>query len=164
MLLRFVPILAAVALAACQDVSPHSSDKVGDASSLRQVDERQRALIVARDAAGMRTLADPNLQINAPTNKVLTGSQLFGMMENGAVAAENFVRVPEVVTISGNIGIVMGHEKFTATPGSESGRMFGARSLDRRYTNIYRWEGGRWRFLARHANVVPPAAATQTPR
>ena len=111
----------------------------------------------------MQSLADPDLHINAPTNKVLTGQQLVGMMKSGAVAAEDFVRVPESVTISGDVGIVMGHERFTATAGSESGRMFGAQALDRRYTNIYRWKDGQWRFLARHANVIP-APAIQTPR
>mgnify|MGYP003337286040 CR=1 FL=1 len=30
----------------------------------------------------------------------------------------------------------------------------GAVPLDRRYTNVYRREGGRWRWFARHANVV----------
>ena len=157
-----VPVFGLLILEACQNTAQPQA-RVGDEASLRQVDEHQRSLIAARDAAGMQALADPDLHINAPTNKVLTGQQLVGMMKSGAVAGEEFVRVPESVTISGDVGIVMGHERFTATPGSESGKMFGARSLDRRYTNIYRWKDGQWRFLARHANVIP-APATQTPR
>ena len=136
-------------------LTANAGPSVGDEASLRAIDEHQRSLIAARDAAGMERLADPDLHINAPTNKVLKGTQLIGMMKSGAVAAEDFVRTPEVVTISGDIGIVMGRERFTATAGSDSGNMFGTRALDRRYTNIYRWKDGRWRFLARHANVVP---------
>ena len=136
-------------------LTANAAPSIGDEASLRATDERQRALIAARDADGMAALADPDLHINAPTNKVLKGAQLIAMMKSGAVAAEDFVRTPEVVTISGDIGIVMGHERFTSTPGSESGSMFGTRALDRRYTNIYRWKDGRWRFLARHANVIP---------
>ena len=106
----------------------------------------------------MRDLAHRNLRINAPTNVVLSKDQLVEMMANGQIAAENFIRVPESVTITANVGVVMGRETFTPTPDSASGRMFGARPIDRRYTNVYLFEGGKWRFLARHANVVPPAA------
>lgn len=160
---RLLRVLAAASVIASSPGLSQPAPSVGDEASLRSIDEHQRALIASRDVAGMAALADPDLHINAPTNKILTGQQLVGMMKSGAVAAENFVRVPESVTISGDIGIVMGHEHFTATADSDSGKMFGARSLDRRYTNIYRWKDGRWRFLARHANVVP-AEAIQTPR
>jgi hypothetical protein len=130
--------------------------KGGDEASLRALDERQRQIIAAQDVRGMTEIAHPNLRINAPTNQVLTRELLLAMMASGEVAAEDFVRVPEMVTISGNIGVVMGHESFTPTAGSASGRMFGARPLKRRYTNVYVFEGGRWKFIARHANVIAP--------
>ena len=123
----------------------------GDEASLRALDERQR-----QDVRGMTEMAHRNLRINAPTNQVLTREQLLAMMASGDVAAEDFVRVPEAVTISGNIGIVMGHESFTPTAASASGRMFGARPLKRRYTNVYMFDGGRWKFIGRHANVIAP--------
>jgi hypothetical protein len=143
------------AIAAATLAAPAVAREPADEATLRMVDERQRQLIAARDAAGMRNLAHPNLRINAPTNQVLTGQQLTTMMASGEVAAEQFVRVPESVIITANVGVVMGHETFTATADSASGRMFGAVPLKRRYTNIYLHEGGRWRFLARHANVAP---------
>jgi ketosteroid isomerase-like protein len=151
--LQAIILLAALPLGACVTVPA-----VGDEASLRAVDERQRILVADRDADGMAALADPDLRINAPTNMIITGTQLVAMMRSGAVAAESFVREPESIVRSGDIGMVMGRERFTATPDSASGQMFGARQLERRYTNIYRWRDGRWRFLARHANVIPPAA------
>ena len=48
----------------------------------------------------------------------------------------------------------MGLEVFTPKPGSELGRTFGAKPLQRRYTNVYVWENGHWLWLARQANVV----------
>jgi hypothetical protein len=148
----FAILTLLLATAGCATTGPPAS-----VSSLRAVDELQRRLIEARDAAGMADLAHPDLRINAPTGQVLRREQLIAMMASGEVAAEAFQRVPEEVRISGNIGVVMGHELFTATADSSSGRMFGTGPLRRRYTNIYVWEGGRWRFLARHANVVPGA-------
>jgi hypothetical protein len=75
-------------------------------------------------------------------------------MRSGEIAAESFTRTAEDVTISGNVAIVMGRETFTPKPQSELGRKYGAKPLNRRYTNVYVWQGKRWKWLARQANVV----------
>jgi hypothetical protein len=144
---------AAAALSSCTTTMSPMPDAE---AALRAIDERQRQIISANDVFGMTEIIHPNNRINAPTNQVLTREQVLAMMESGDIAAEDFVRVPEAVTISGSIGIVMGHESFTPTAESASGRMFGVRPLQRRYTNVYILENGRWRFLARHANVITP--------
>ena len=151
--------LLGVAIAASANAAPKPTE-----ATLRAADALQRELISQRDAIGMRRLAHPNLHINAPTNVVLSRDQLLSMMGNGQIAAEDFVRVPESVTITANVGVVMGHETFTSVAGSASANMFGTRPLNRRYTNVYIFEGGRWRFLARHANVIRDSGATQTRR
>ncbi len=129
-----------------------------DEAELRRIDDRQRQIIEAADVAAMRALAHPNLRVNAPTGRVLTHDQLLAMMGSGAIAAENFTRTPESVVVTGDIGVVMGRETVTPTKGSASGRMFGARILSRRYTNVYIRTPEGWKFLARHANVAPPTA------
>jgi len=78
-------------------------------------------------------------------------------MRSGEIAAEGFERTPEEVSISGDVAIVMGREVFTPVANSELGRTFGARPLQRRYTNVYVWQQGRWWWLARQANVVTNA-------
>ena len=75
------------------------------------------------------------------------------------VGAEGFERTVESVTIRGDVGVVMGSEIFTPTAKSELGRTYGTRPLSRRYTNIYVLEHGKWKWLARHANVVPERTA-----
>ena len=81
------------------------------------------------------------------------------MMRGGQIGSEAFERTVESVTVSGDLGIVMGNEVFTPTAASELGRLYGARPLKRRYTNVYARRHGQWLWLARHANVVPEAAA-----
>lgn len=51
---------------------------------------------------------------------------------------------------------IMGSEVVTPAPNSELGRLHPGRTLHRRFTNVFLWEGGRWRFLARQASVVAP--------
>lgn len=145
-------LMSAVLLAGCATVSPPG----GGAAAVLLVDERQRAMVASADMAGLEQLAHANLRINAPGGRVLAREQFLANMRNGEIAAERFERKPEDVRISGDVAIVMGSEVFTPVATSELGRTFGPTPLQRRYTNVYVWESGRWQWLARHANVVPP--------
>ena len=59
---------------------------------------------------------------------------------------------------TGDVGVVMDHEEVLPGTGSEQARMYGRRTLNRRYTNVSIRSGGAWRHLARHANIVPEAS------
>ena len=142
------PLLLA---AGCATVS-----EVGSRETVLAIDEQQRFMVAASDVVGLERLAHPNLRINAPGGRVLRRAQFLANMQSGEIAAERFDRTPEDVSISGNIAVVMGGEVFTPGANSELGRTFGARPLQRRYTNVYIWQRGRWLWLARHANVVTP--------
>ena len=131
--------------------------KVASQATVGAVDDQQRAMVAASDWAGLERLAHPDLRINAPGGRVLTRQQFLANMRSGEIAAEGFERIAENVSISGNVAVVMGRETFTPTAASELGRTFGAKPLQRRYNNIYVWQSGRWKWLARHANVLPPA-------
>ena len=130
---------------------------VGSPVSVLAIDEQQRAMVAAADVAGLERLAHPNLRTNAPGGRVLTREQFLANMRSGEIAAEGFSRTAENVSVSGRVAVVMGRETFTPAATSELGRTFGAKPLQRRYTNIYAWQQGRWFWLARHANVLPTA-------
>ena len=102
-----------------------------------------------------------NYVVNAPSSRVIPREALLSLMASGGIASERFERTIERVAITGNVGVVMGRETVTPTATSESGQLFGSRALQRRYTNVFVFEGGAWRYLARHANVVPPAPAAR---
>ena len=123
-------------------------------ADLAKLDAAQKDMVARADVDKLAALSAPDLTINAPTGRVLTREQFLAMMRNGQIGAENFERTVEHVVVSGDVGVVMGREVFTPTPASELGRTYGAVPLNRRYTNIYRRVGGRWLWLARHANVV----------
>jgi len=144
--------LAPLLLAAC---STMPTGEAGDEAILA-IDEQQRAMVAAGDVGGLARLAHSKLRINAPGGRVLSREQFLANMRSGQIAAERFERTPEDVTVSGRTAVVMGREVFTPVATSELGRSFGNRPLQRRYTNVYVWEGGRWRWISRHANVLPP--------
>lgn len=132
-------------------------------AELLALDDRQRQMVLDDNAADMRMLAHPNLHINAPTNEVLDRTEFLRRLDQHIIAFESHKRIPEKVFITGDVGIIMGREEVLPTASSESGKLFGAHTIVRRYTNVYLREDGRWRFLARHANVVadPPTRATK---
>jgi hypothetical protein len=142
--------LAAMALAACTTLPAAT----GDTASLRAIDRAQMEAVAAGDIAALEALAHPDLRINAPTGRILTHQAFFANMRSGAIRAEAFTRTPEEFVISGNVGTVMGSEVFTPAANSDLGKQYGAVPLQRRYTNIYIWQDGHWRWLARHANVA----------
>lgn len=78
------------------------------------------------------------------------------MLARGEIASDSFTRNIEGIAITGDVGVVMGSEIVTPAPDSELGRLHPGRTLHRRFTNIFLWEDGRWRFLARQASVVSP--------
>lgn len=123
-------------------------------AALRAVDARQTQAIVRGDAKAMSALLHPSFRVNAPSNRVLQREQVLSMIKSGEIGAKSFERTPESVAITGNVGVVMGREVITPTPASEAGKTFGVKPLNRRYTNVYLREGGTWRLLARHTNVM----------
>jgi hypothetical protein len=127
----------------------------GSVAVLTALDARQKDMVARADVDGLAALSAPGLTINAPTNRILTRDQFLAMMRTGQIGAEAFERHVESVTAEGDIGVVMGSEVFTPTAASELGRTYGSRPLLRRYTNIYVLDRGQWKWLARHANVVP---------
>ena len=141
--------LLGIALAAPVSAQGKANDK-----SLRQADAAQMRIIVEEDAKAQQNFMHPNYILNGPSNRVMRKGQLVAMLATGQMASESFERTIEATTITGNVGIVMGRETVTPAADSQLGRQFGSKALARRFTNVFLWERGKWRFLARQATVV----------
>jgi hypothetical protein len=151
--------LAAPAPSPAQPAAPEGATiaRTPDEAALLAADARQRAAVANVDLAAIAAGAHPNLRVNAPNNRILTREDLIRMVGSGEIRNEVFERVPEAVVVTGDVGVVMGRERVYPGAASEQARMYGQRTLERRYTNVYLREGGAWRHLARHANVVVPS-------
>lgn len=128
----------------------------GDISeaSLRAADAEQMRIIVQADAQAQQAFMHPNYMINGPSNRVLHKDVLVDMLAHGKMASDFFERVIEDLSITGNVGIVMGREVVHPAPTSELGTRHGDKILNRRFTNVFLFEDGKWRFLARQATIV----------
>jgi hypothetical protein len=136
-------------------ISPGFADEISEAS-LRAADAEQMRIIVEGDAEAQEAFMHENYVINGPANRVLRKPVLVEMLAQGKMASDRFERVVEGVAITGNVGVVMGSEIVRPGAGSQLHEKFGDRDLQRRFTNVFLFEDGRWRFLARQATVVEP--------
>lgn len=123
-------------------------------SSLRAADAEQMRIIVEGDAKAQAAFMHDNYLVNGPSNRVLKKPVLVDMLAHGKMASDRFERTIEGTAITGNVGIVMGSEIVRPGAGSELAQKFGNQDLKRRFTNVFLFEGGAWRFLARQASVV----------
>jgi hypothetical protein len=138
---------------------PSASQLSADQRAVLAADARQRIAVASVDTKAIGRISHPNLRINAPNNRILTREDLVRMVASGEIRNEVFQRTPEDVVITGNVGVVMGREVVLPGAGSEQARMYGRKTLNRRYTNIYIRTRDGWRHVARHANIMtsPPS-------
>lgn len=125
-------------------------------ASLRAADAEQMRIIAEEDAQAQAGFMHPNYMLNGPANAVKRKTELVAMLGRGDIASEKFERKVEGIAITGDVGIVMGSEVVTPSPTSNLGRLHPGQTLDRRYTNVFLWQDGKWRFLARQASIISP--------
>ena len=137
---------------------PAPADQTADERAVLTADAQQRLAVASMDIEAIGKISDPHLRVNAPNNRILTREDLMRMVASGEIRNEVFERTPEEVVITGDVGVVMGHEVVFPGAASEQARMYGRKTLNRRYTNVYIRSGESWMHLARHANIIlnPP--------
>ena len=153
-MIRFVTLYVLSLLASPVVAQPASIARTAHERAVLAAEARQRDAVASADLKAIAAISHRNLRVNAPNNRVLTRDDLIRMVGSGEIRNEVFERVPETVVVTGDIGVVMGHETVFPGAASEQARMYGQRTLNRRYTNIFLRDGKSWRHLARHANVI----------
>jgi hypothetical protein len=125
-----------------------------DEASLRAADHEQSRIVGAGDVAAQQAFMHPNYMVNSPANTVMRKAQVVEMLGQGAMARTGYERIIEDLQITGDVGIVMGRETVVPAAASQLGKLHGEGALQRRFTNVFLFEDGRWRFLARQATVI----------
>lgn len=137
-----------------------TSGAAADESGLRAADREHARILVEQDAAAQRELIHPNFVQNGPTARVLRRRQAVDRLTMDAPPVDRFERSVEGVTITADVGVVTGGEILSASPGAPDTGLDPRSVVERRFTNVYLYEGGRWRMIARQ---VTPVAVTTPP-
>jgi ketosteroid isomerase-like protein len=129
-------------------------------ATVRALDDQERLAALNQDYAALERLWSEHVIVNAPLNQILPNrSALLDHFRKGMTTRSSFERSIEQVRVDGDMAIVMGAE--TIKPIGNAPRA--GQTVHRRFTNIWKKEGGTWRLWARHANNVIPAPAVAKP-
>lgn len=133
--------------------SVHAQEPALAEATIRGLDDQERVAVLHSDRAALERLWSEHLTVNAPTNRVNIGRDaVLALIQRGGLHYSVFERTVETVRIEGDMAIVMGAEVVRAAGDSAAT----APEVHRRFTNIWKQEGGTWRLIARHANAVLP--------
>ena len=110
------------------------------------VEEAANTAFLERDLARLDELFSDELLVNSPINIVNTKPKLLELLGAGVIGHVSSAFKHELIRRDGDLVIVMGSDTVKETASEPS--------LRRRFTNIWRKEGDRWRLYIRHANVI----------
>ena len=124
----------------------NAKQKAAIEQEIRKLDAAHADAVLRGDHAALDKLWTEDFMVNNPFNEIDKADRI----RTGAVSDSSFVREPELVLIHGETVIVMGRE--TVVPKGNSPAA--GQTINRRYTNIWMKRAGKWRLVARHANVI----------
>ncbi len=107
-----------------------------------------RKAISVRDATVLRKYWSPVLIANAPTNTIVSRSQIVEAMEHGYLNY-SVESTPEFFTVTSGTAILMSREEVVPFDGPMAGK-----HLVRRSTDIYQRSGEDWLLVASQATFV----------
>lgn len=137
-----------------------SKDSHDREAEVRSVDEQECAAALERNVAALERLWSEDFAVNAPNNQVVVGKRavLDAFVASGVINFSRFDRDIEFMRIEGRYGIIMGLETIQPLTDAPGAGLVAGRTIQRRFTNIWKDEDGTWRLCVRHANVIPNRA------
>src|SRR5262245_38191173 len=115
-------------------------------AEIAAVEERANAAFVNRDLERLDELFSDELVVNSPINRVNDKKKLLELVGAGVIGHVFSEIRHELVRRDGDLVIVMGADTVKDSADEPM--------VHRRFTNIWRKEGGRWKLYVRHANVI----------
>ena len=135
----------------------HAADTPADQQAevaVRQASAQEVKAFMDNDAGELARLWSGDMVVTNPLNKFVTKRQVLGMVKSGMLTFTANDRVIDYAHVYGDTVILAGHE--TVTWGSKMPHAGKTEHL--LFTAVWMKRAGRWQEVARHANVVPPAA------
>jgi ketosteroid isomerase-like protein len=113
---------------------------------LRAREEENRIAFLNADVAALDRLWTDDFLVNSPLNLVNDKRGTLTLLETGRIRHTSLAYEIERMVCHGDVIVVMGRDRVTDPPDGTISH--------RRFTNLWRLDGGAWRCFARHANVV----------
>jgi len=121
-------------------------EKLAIEQEVKKLDLEHADAVLRGDQQAMNKYWTEDFIVTNPFNEIDQADRI----KKGIVTYSSFVRESEAIRVHGNTVIVMGKETVVPKGNSpDAGKI-----INRRYTNIWMLREGKWRLIARHANVI----------
>jgi len=121
------------------------------ASVLEAVNVIDEALI-KDDHAAFAALLAKDLVVNNPQNSISIRGATGQRNTSGLISYSSYVRSVEYAGMLGEMVLLMGDERVV--PKGDS--LMAGKEVRRRFTDVWKMEGGHWVLAARQATIVAP--------
>jgi uncharacterized protein (TIGR02246 family) len=156
MLLFGIDVGASLSPGQQASIAPSAQDARAE-TEIRKLSADEVQAFLRRDAAAMARLWSDDFVVTNPLNRFVTKRQVLEMVESGVLVITAFDRQIEYIQVYGDTVILIGRETVTG-----GGKMPNAGQTERlRITAVWVEQDGRWRQVARHANIVPRDSTPQ---
>jgi ketosteroid isomerase-like protein len=146
-----IPQLSLTARQATPPGPPAAGDEKLAEEQVRKLNQEEVEAFLHNDPTTMARLWSDDFVVTNPLNKLVTKTQVLGMVNSGVLVITSFQRTVEYVRVYGDTVIVAGSEAVVW-----GGKMPNAgRAEHLRFTAVWMKHQGRFQQVARHANIVP---------
>jgi ketosteroid isomerase-like protein len=114
---------------------------------IRGLEEEARLAFLQADTETLTHLWADGFTVNSPLERIHDRAQVLDLLGAGSIRHTTYECEIEHISRHEDVVVVMGHDRVTGPPDGSVTR--------RRYTNVWQLQDGRWRTIARHAQVVP---------
>jgi ketosteroid isomerase-like protein len=112
---------------------------------IRAREEENRIAFLNADVAALDRLWTDDFLVNSPLNLVNDKRGTLTLLETGRIRHTSLAYEIERMVGHGDVIVVMGRDRVTDPPDGTISH--------RRFTNLWRLDGGAWRCFTRRANV-----------
>ena len=112
---------------------------------IRAREEENRVAFLAGDVTVLDRLWTDDFLVNSPLSLVNDKPRTLALLQAGRIRHNSLTVDIEQMACHGDVVVVMGRDRVTDGPEQTISH--------RRFTNLWRLDGGAWRCFARHANV-----------
>ena len=124
----------------------HAAEDVDWKTDIAAVEQLANTAFLERDLEQLDVLFSDELLVNSPINRINDKKKLLELLGTGVIGHVSSEFRHELMRRDGDLVIVMGSDEVKNSASEPT--------VHRRFTNVWRKEGDRWRLYIRHANVI----------
>ena len=126
------------------------SQNIDIENKIREIEKERIAAILKKDTAKLSHIWGVEYFANRPAGFISPRNKVLELILKDTLSLESYKSEIEQIIVRNGFVITMGSEIVMPTGNNPNA----GKLLNRRFTHVWSNEDGRWRLIARHANIL----------